>query len=165
MILFGIEYKGDLIYSIDRHDFSMSEDKKAGMDGGQFDYHRYIGEACEGKLQAFAVPYTYAELKNAYINNKKIKFKVSELTRVKIPLSKKNKKIHENDRFVWGTHGVNGDQPIKYKMMWELDTSHLKAILKTQMNISLKHREKIINILDERIKNPSLDPNPYRNID
>ena len=61
MILYGFEYKGEFIYSIDRHDFTMTDDGVAGIDGGQFnEYSRIIGSVACDKLMYVAVPYTYA---------------------------------------------------------------------------------------------------------
>jgi len=36
------------------------------------------------------------------------------------------------ERFTWGTYGINGDQPIKYVKLKNLDTSHIEAIIETQ---------------------------------
>jgi len=37
--------------------------------------------------------------------------------------------------FTWGTRGVNGNKPIKYVALKDLDTDHIKAILNTQWHI------------------------------
>ncbi len=36
----------------------------------------------------------------------------------------------------WGTYGKDGNQPYKKKSLCDLDTDHIKAILKTQLQIS-----------------------------
>lgn len=45
--------------------------------------------------------------------------------------------IHETRRewFHWGTRGKNGDQPLTWKPLKDLDTNHIKAILETQHHI------------------------------
>ena len=35
-------------------------------------------------------------------------------------------------RLLWGTYGKNGDEPLKYLPLCELEKSHLESILKTQ---------------------------------
>ena len=37
--------------------------------------------------------------------------------------------------FHWGTRGKNGDQPLQWKPLKDLDTDHIKAILETQHHI------------------------------
>jgi hypothetical protein len=37
--------------------------------------------------------------------------------------------------FHWGTRGKDGDQPLKWKAMCDLDTEHVEAILETQTQI------------------------------
>lgn len=34
------------------------------------------------------------------------------------------------ERFTWGTRGINGDQPVKYVPLKDLDTLHIQAIIK-----------------------------------
>jgi hypothetical protein len=34
----------------------------------------------------------------------------------------------------WGTYGINGDQPLKYVTIAEMDTAHLEAVLKLNVN-------------------------------
>jgi len=45
------------------------------------------------------------------------------------------------EAFCWGTRGLNGDQPLMYKPLKELDTSHIEAILRTQKQICVEFRE------------------------
>jgi len=35
----------------------------------------------------------------------------------------------------WGTYGINGDQPLQYKTIAEMDTSHIEAVLQTVKHI------------------------------
>jgi hypothetical protein len=37
--------------------------------------------------------------------------------------------------FTWGTYGINGDQPIKYVALKDLEVSHIEAILETQSQL------------------------------
>lgn len=58
-------------------------------------------------------------------------------------------------RLLWGTRGINGDQPLVFKRVINLETSHLEAILNTQKNASLLIRAAIHDILTIR-KNGTL---------
>lgn len=44
---------------------------------------------------------------------------------------------HEANRqaMTWGTYGPNGDQPVKYLTLAELDTDHIYTILRTQKHV------------------------------
>ena len=35
----------------------------------------------------------------------------------------------------WGTYGINGDQPLSYKKLCDMDTAHIEAVLETQNRI------------------------------
>ena len=35
----------------------------------------------------------------------------------------------------WGTYGINGDQPLQYKAIAEMDTDHIEAVLQTVKHI------------------------------
>lgn len=41
----------------------------------------------------------------------------------------------------WGTRGKDGKQPLVYKLLKDLDSDHIEAILKTQHQISEFYRE------------------------
>jgi len=41
----------------------------------------------------------------------------------------------------WGTRGKNGDQPLKFKPIKDLDTDHIKVILENQTQISDMYRD------------------------
>lgn len=51
---------------------------------------------------------------------------------------------------LWGTRGKNGDQPLKYKLLKDLTNSHIKAILRTQPQLSSKDRTIFKDELDYR---------------
>ena len=38
----------------------------------------------------------------------------------------------------WGTYGINGDQPLKYVTIAEMDTAHLEAVL--ELNVNPTHK-------------------------
>jgi len=38
----------------------------------------------------------------------------------------------------WGTYGIDGDQPLKYVTIAEMDTDHLKAVL--ELNVNPTHK-------------------------
>ncbi len=41
---------------------------------------------------------------------------------------------HEEARemVTWGTFGINGDEPLQYKKVSEMDSAHLRAVIETQ---------------------------------
>lgn len=43
---------------------------------------------------------------------------------------------HEIQREIltWGTYGKDGDQPLQYKSIGKMDTAHIKAVLKLNVN-------------------------------
>ena len=52
--------------------------------------------------------------------------------------------------FEWGSHGRNGDEPLKQRKLVEMDTDHLEAVLITQSQISPAYRAAILHILKGR---------------
>jgi hypothetical protein len=64
---------------------------------------------------------------------------------------------HEANRqaFHWGTRGVNGDQPVQWKPVADLDTDHIEAILETQAHIRGSFVEELMKAeLDYRNDRP-----------
>lgn len=53
-------------------------------------------------------------------------------------------------RLIWGTRGIKGDEPLLFKRISSLETSHLEAILRTQKNASMFIRTAIQDILTTR---------------
>ena len=47
---------------------------------------------------------------------------------------------HEVQRNIlkWGTYGINQDQPLKYVTIAEMDTAHIEAVIKLNVNPTLK---------------------------
>jgi len=54
------------------------------------------------------------------------------------------------EAFMWGTRGVDGNQPLVRKYLKDLDTDHVEAILETQHHISDCTREVFQNELKYR---------------
>jgi hypothetical protein len=50
----------------------------------------------------------------------------------------------------WGTRGKDGRQPLVYKLLKDLDSDHIEAILKTQHQISDFYREVFMEELKYR---------------
>jgi hypothetical protein len=50
----------------------------------------------------------------------------------------------------WGTRGKDGKQPLVYKLLKDLDSDHIEAILKTQHQISEFYREVFMEELKYR---------------
>ena len=52
---------------------------------------------------------------------------------------------------VWGTLGKDGKGPLQYKVLQDLETDHIKAILATQLHISSAVRSIMKNELNYRL--------------
>jgi len=48
----------------------------------------------------------------------------------------------------WGTYGINGDQPLKYVTIAEMDTAHIEAVLK--LNVNPVHKACMVEELKRR---------------
>jgi len=50
---------------------------------------------------------------------------------------------HEKVREVlkWGTYGINGDQPLSYIVLKDMNTGHIQACLDTQSSMHLTYRQ------------------------
>ena len=50
----------------------------------------------------------------------------------------------------WGTRGVNGDQPLRYVKLKDMDTDHIQACLDTQFQMRPAYRTAMENELEYR---------------
>ena len=50
----------------------------------------------------------------------------------------------------WGTRGVNGDQPLRYVKLKDMDTDHIQACLETQFQMRKAYRTAMENELEYR---------------
>jgi hypothetical protein len=50
----------------------------------------------------------------------------------------------------WGTYGIDGNQPLKFKPVSTLDTDHIEAILETQRYMNPNIKQVMINELEYR---------------
>jgi hypothetical protein len=50
----------------------------------------------------------------------------------------------------WGTYGINGDQPLKYVSVAEMDTAHIEAVLRNVSFISPIIKAVMIKELEQR---------------
>lgn len=55
-------------------------------------------------------------------------------------------KIRSN--FTWGTRGINGDEPLDFILLKDLDTNHVKAIIETQKHLP----EYMVNIFKAELE-------------
>jgi len=101
--------------------------------------HHYVSIVCDGENYFIDGGQEY--LRRNFINNDKL-----------VDWS-----LYEGDsydlikaRLLWGTYGINGDQPKKWIPLSECTTDHLKAILRTQTTISNNTRLLIEDILNDR---------------
>ena len=53
----------------------------------------------------------------------------------------------------WGTYGINGDQPLKYVTIAEMDTAHIEAVLKNVSSINPAIKTAMQNELEYRNDN------------
>lgn len=60
-----------------------------------------------------------------------------------IDLSVRMRDGHDNVReaMTWGTRGINGDEPLRYVKLKDMDTDHIVAVLETQPNILPQFRD------------------------
>lgn len=57
---------------------------------------------------------------------------------------------------IWGTYGINSDQPLRWKRLVDCDTDHLQNILCTQKHVYGTVYEKYIrSILSDRGEKPA----------
>ena len=65
-------------------------------------------------------------------------------------LSLYNNEPHDIQRktIVWGTYGINKDQPLQYKTVAEMDTDHIETVLAT-----CQPRDVIKNCMVQELKN------------
>jgi hypothetical protein len=54
------------------------------------------------------------------------------------------------DALHWGTYGKNGDEPLSWVKLKDMDTDHIKACLKTQLSMRLEFRVAFENELKFR---------------
>lgn len=54
------------------------------------------------------------------------------------------------NKLVWGTYGKNGNESLRRKLVKDLDTDHLKAILETQTHIHALRKQAILDVLASR---------------
>jgi hypothetical protein len=98
------------------------------MDGGQPHTNRYSGYnrfSTNGRLNWFEVPESFDVLWNKYNIGEKVG--VWEASEVR--LLKKAPKITTAlcaENYIWGTRGVNGDQPLKWVLLKDCDKDHLE---------------------------------------
>jgi hypothetical protein len=59
-----------------------------------------------------------------------------------IDMSLYNDQPHEVQRDVltWGTYGINGDQPLQYKSIANMDTGHLEAVVEMKNVCPLRRK-------------------------
>ena len=60
---------------------------------------------------------------------------------------------HEVQRQVtkWGSYGINGDQPLKFKCIADMDTDHLSAVLENVKNVAPMIKACMIEELKRRL--------------
>ena len=56
----------------------------------------------------------------------------------------------KRDSFRWGSYGPNGDQPIKWLLLKDLETSHIEAIIETQWHLPEHIRDMFVDEIEFR---------------
>ena len=51
---------------------------------------------------------------------------------------------------LWGTRGINGDQPLRYISVADMDTSHLEAVILTQQHLLPQFKQVMLDELHSR---------------
>lgn len=133
MEFIAAKYKNEILISRAQHDYRQSVDSLAFVDCGQLSpWIRWGGPV---EIVRVEIPYTFAEMYEDWnlARDKLCSFTIDD---VKI-IPKENWEDRESEDFkikslFWGTRGKNGDEPLKYKHLTELDTDHLKALLELQ---------------------------------
>lgn len=136
MKLLGVTNGKQVLASVAHYDcrtFGDGEDYIM-QDGGQnidesFGYNRKWGKSIW-----FEIPQTYAELYNDWNNslNSSRKYGIWNLADVKILTPEEYPDINSfewrAENAIWGTNGLNGDQPTTYVLIKDCEKNHLKKI-------------------------------------
>jgi len=75
--------------------------------------------------------------------------KLAEITKA-INTVSDDEVIEFSKKLKWGTYGPNGDQPVKIRYLYDLDTEHLENILVTQGHIGPIYIRTILVLLKHR---------------
>jgi len=54
------------------------------------------------------------------------------------------------NKLVWGNRGIDGKQPLEYKLINSLETDHIQAILKNVSKIGKYHKKVMLEVLKKR---------------
>jgi len=163
MKIFGLIVGDKFIYSRSRYDYKTysNENGSCFIDGGQPSPRNCIRTGGNILYRATWVEIkdlTLAKLYNDWNLNKN-KLGEINIKKVKILDSKDfpdtTSEEWQSQNLMWGTNGKSGKEPTVYKMIHELETDHLEAILATQFQISQfqispLYKKVIKNILRER---------------
>lgn len=135
MKLLGITNGEKIVASVARHDYISCDGLMA--DGGQLfignntGYNRFSS----GKIIWVEVSQNFAELYNDWresCRGKKRKYGIWNKEEVKILSLEEHPDIQsfewKAENAIWGTRGINGDQPLKYVMIKDCSIEHLENI-------------------------------------
>lgn len=143
------------VVSASHHDCRVAPDG-AMADGGVPGTNAYAGYTRHShKAMWIELPgVTMADLINDYSFNKKRKYGIHPIKKVRIL---PEEEIPDTDSFewkvenyVWGSCGKHGNEPLRYILLKDAETAHLRAILATQSQISAESKKVIKAILKTR---------------
>ena len=133
----------EVLVSAYRHHFvKSSEFPERFVDGGQTDYFRCSEGIAQIFIESDCSPVDLLEkgISHFLLEDVKIVEKREDVD------SFEYKRKHAK----WGSRGENGDQPLKYQMLEDLETNHLENILKNCSHISIEYKKFIWSILSNR---------------
>lgn len=145
------------VFSVSHHDCNVAPDGTMA-DGGQPGLQNYAGytRASRGMKWIELPDVSFDKLYTDYNNGgKNRKYGIHPLSEVRLLEENEIPDVDsfewKKENFIWGTNGPNGDKPLKFILLADADTPHLKAILANCPHIAGKLSEKIIlSILAER---------------
>lgn len=153
MKLIGITNGVKVIASVSHHDYIIVDDIM--HDGGQPGTSHYAGyNRHRGESIYFEVHQTFGELYTDYQYNygKTRSYGIWNIEDVKILEELEedmNSFEYQVSQAIWGTCGIDGDEPKKFVNLVDCSTDHLNAILETQ-KITYNYKQIIDHILNTR---------------
>ena len=156
MKLLAVTNNKTVVFSVGHHDCRMADGLMA--DGGQPGCTDYAGyNRFSHKPIWIELPgVSFGTLYNEYSANQGRAYGIHDISEVRIlpenEIPDPESLEHRLEGAVWGTRGVNGDQPLKFIALKDADSDHLRAIIKNCPYASASIKEIIIEILERRAK-------------
>ncbi len=138
------------VFSVSHHDFRMAHNLMA--DGGQPGLQNYAGYSrSNAPMRWIELPnVTFADLQNDYLNENagKRRYGVHTANEFRVLTTEEEPNVDsmewKMENYVWGTRGVNGKKPLKYILLKDAETTHLRAILVNCPHVHNTETEKVV---------------------